>query len=71
MLRVEAEVAGTFGAEGAPAERFAYKARVSARASRQRIIELMQHTDSVAEIQNTVRRSCPVLLTEIEAHETV
>ena len=71
VQRVEAEVEGTFGAEGAPAERFAYRARVSARASRQRIIELMQHTDSVAEIQNTVRRSCPVLLTEMEAHETV
>jgi organic hydroperoxide reductase OsmC/OhrA len=69
--RVEVEVEGTFGAEGAAAERFAYHARVSAKASRREIIELMQHTDSVAEIQNTLRRSCPVLLTEIEAHEAV
>jgi len=69
--RVEVEVEGTFGAEGAAAERFAYHARASAKASRQEIIDLMQHTDSVAEIQNTLRRSCPVLLTEIEADEAV
>jgi organic hydroperoxide reductase OsmC/OhrA len=69
--RVEVEVEGTFGAEGAAAERLAYHARVAAKASRQEIVELMQHTDGVAEIQNTLRRSCPVLLTEIEADETV
>ena len=68
--RVEVEVEGAFGAEGAAAERFAYHARVAAKASRQEIVELMQHTDGVAEIQNTLRRSCPVLLTEIEADET-
>lgn len=69
--RVEVEVEGTFGAEGAAAERLAYHARVSAKASRQEIIDLMQHTDSVAEIQNTLRRSCPVVLTEIETLEAV
>ena len=69
--RVEVEVEATFGAERAAAERLAYHARVSAKALRQEIIDLMQHADSVAEIQNTLRRSCPVLLTEIEAHEAV
>ena len=68
--RVEVEVEATFGTEGAPAERFAYRARVSARAPREEILALMRHTDTVAEIQNTVRRACPVVLTEIEAQES-
>jgi organic hydroperoxide reductase OsmC/OhrA len=71
VRRVEVEVEGTFGAEGAPAERLAYHARVSAKASHHEIVDLMQHTDGVSEIQNTLRRSCPVLLTEGEAHEAV
>jgi organic hydroperoxide reductase OsmC/OhrA len=71
VQRVEVEVEGTFGAEGAAAERLAYHARVSAKAPRQEIIELMKHTDSVAEIQNTLRRSCPILLTDVGAHEAV
>jgi len=37
MHRVEVEVEATFGAEGAAAERLAYHARVSAKASRQEI----------------------------------
>lgn len=69
IRRAEVEAEAVFGAEGAPAERLAYRARVSARASRQEIIDLMQHTDTVAEIQNTLRRSCPVVLAGIEAHE--
>ena len=71
VQRVEVEVEGTFGAEGSAAERFAYHTRVSARASRQEILALMQHTDRVAEIQNTVRQSSPALLTPTEAHEFV
>jgi organic hydroperoxide reductase OsmC/OhrA len=67
--RVEVEVNATFGAEGAPAEQIAYAARVSAKASREAIIELIRHTDRVTEIQNTLRRACPVALTGIEAHE--
>jgi len=69
--RVEVEVEAMFGAEGAAAEQLAYRARVSAKASRERIIELMRHTDTVAEIQNTIRRPCPVVLTDIEANEAV
>lgn len=69
VRRVEVEVEAIFGAEGAPAERLAYHARVSATASRQEIIDLMRHTDSVTEIQNTLRRSCPVLLAGVDARE--
>ena len=69
IRRVEVEAEAVFGAEGAPAERLAYHARVTARSSRQAIIDLMRHTDTVAEIQNTLRRSCPVVFAGIEARE--
>lgn len=67
--RVEVDVEATFGAEGSAAEKLSYRARVSARASRDRIVDLMRHTDTVAEIQNTMRRSCQIALADIDAHE--
>lgn len=65
--RVEVEVEAVFGAEGAAAERLAYRARASGAASREELVALLRHTDTVAEIQNTLRRSCPVVLTDAEA----
>lgn len=58
--RVEVEVEGEFGKEGDPAESIEYRARVSADAPREKILDLMKHTDTVAEIQNTLRRSTHV-----------
>ena len=69
--RVEVEVDAVFGAEGAGAEQIAYRARVAAKASRDEIMGLMRHTDTVSEIQNTVRRSCPVVLTDVDVSEAV
>ncbi len=67
---VEVEVEGDFGAEGEPATRITYRARVAAQASEAQIRELMQHTDRVAEIQNTLRVATPMTLSGIEV-ETV
>ncbi len=50
---VEVQVQGDFGAEGTPAENITYQAKVTARADEVEIRALMQHTDQVAEIQNT------------------
>ncbi len=63
---VEVEVAGDFHAEGAPAQNVTYRAKVTAKASDSDIRELMQHTDRVAEIQNTLRVDTPVTLSQIE-----
>jgi hypothetical protein len=30
----------------------------------------MTHTDTLAEIQNTVRPSCPAVLADVDAHQT-
>ena len=64
--RVEVNVEGEFGAEGEPTKRVTYQARVFAHASDDEIREMMKFTDTVAEIQNTLRMGTPVVLTEIE-----
>jgi uncharacterized OsmC-like protein len=64
---VEVEVSGEFGSEGEAARNITYSALVSANARQDEILALMQHTDSVAEIQNTLRCSSPIILTKCEA----
>ncbi|MDQ3706218.1 MAG: OsmC family protein [Chloroflexota bacterium] len=65
--QVEVTVEGQFGAEGGPATDVTYRARVVAHAPEAEIRELMQHTDTVAEIQNTLRVATAVTLASIEA----
>ena len=64
--RVEVSVEGDFGAEGEPAKNVTYHAKVFADATEDEIRELMMFTDTVAEIQNTMRTETPVVLTGIE-----
>lgn len=64
--RVEVEVHGHFGAEGEPARNVTYQAKVFAQGNEEEIRELMKFTDTVAEIQNTLRIETPVVLREIE-----
>ncbi|HEX6772108.1 MAG TPA: OsmC family protein [Acidobacteriaceae bacterium] len=61
---VEVEVEGTFGAEGEGAREIRYRANVDADAPREEVLALMRHTDTVAEIQNTLRAGTPVMLTD-------
>lgn len=67
VKEVEVQVTGDFGGEGEPAKNVQYHARVAAHAGEQAIRELMQHTDRVAEIQNTLRTGTPVTLSDIQA----
>lgn len=60
--QVEVEVEGDFAAEGEPAKNVTYKAKVTAQASEAEIRDLMNHTDRVAEIQNTLRVETPLTL---------
>ena len=59
---VEVEVTGDFEAKGKPASNIVYRAKVNANASEEEIRELLKHTDTVAEIQNTLRAGTPVRL---------
>jgi organic hydroperoxide reductase OsmC/OhrA len=65
--QVEGEVEGQFGAAGEPATSVTYRARVTAHASEAEIRDLIQQTDTLAEIQNTLRVPTPVILDRIEA----
>jgi organic hydroperoxide reductase OsmC/OhrA len=67
--RVQVEVTGEFGSEGEGARNIRYSASVDARAPREEVLELMRHTDSVAEIHNTLRQASPVVLGECEVRE--
>jgi organic hydroperoxide reductase OsmC/OhrA len=64
---VEVEVEGDFGGVGEPDDNVTYRARVRAHATEAAIRELMAHTDTVAEIQNTLRVGPGVTLSGIEA----
>jgi uncharacterized OsmC-like protein len=57
---VEVEVEGDFEAAGKPASNIVYRAKVNADESPEKIRELMLHTDTVVEIQNTLRVGTPV-----------
>lgn len=66
MEGVEVQVEGDFGADGEPARNVTYTAKVISSASESEIQALMHHTDSVAEIQNTLRVGTPVTLSQVE-----
>jgi organic hydroperoxide reductase OsmC/OhrA len=70
VTSVEVTVEGDFAGEGEPARNVAYSAKVSAHAKERDIQDLMRHTDTVAEIQNTLRIATSVALTNIEAIST-
>jgi organic hydroperoxide reductase OsmC/OhrA len=67
IVKVEVEVIGEFGGEGEAARNITYRACVDAKAPREAILDLMRHTDGVAEIQNTLRHSVAIVLGECEA----
>ena len=67
LRSVRVEVTGEFGAEGEGAKNINYSASVDGSATQDELLALMRHTDTVAEIQNTLRTSVPVTLTHCQA----
>ena len=64
--KVEVEVSGDFGAEGEGAKNVSYSAKVHAKGTEEEIRALMEYTDTVAEIQNTLRAGTDVKLSGVE-----
>ena len=62
VKNVQVEVEGDFEAERQPASNIIYRVSVDADASEDKIQELIQYVDSIAEIQNTLRIGTPVTL---------
>lgn len=68
VQRVQVEVSGEFGdAPGSAAQNITYSAVVEAKVSEADILDLMRYTDTVAEVQNTLRLALPVTLIEMKA----
>lgn len=66
VRRVEVEVHGEFApVPGASAENITYDVRVEADAPEEQILDLIRHTDTVAEVQNTLRQGVTVRLGRI------
>ncbi len=59
---VEVEVEALFGGMGEPARQIRYRARVSADAPEEVVRALVEHTDRVAEVHNTLRAGISVEL---------
>jgi uncharacterized OsmC-like protein len=59
---VKVEVTGTFGNPGEPARDISYRVHVNADAPKATIDDLIRATDSLTEIQNTLRAGCAVRL---------
>jgi organic hydroperoxide reductase OsmC/OhrA len=65
VVGVEVEVDGEFGSAGEPARSISYRAKIKTRgATEQQVTELLEHTDTVAEIHNTLRKGIDVRLAE-------
>ncbi len=70
IRRVEVDVQGEFApVPGASAENVVYHVRVEADAPEDQILDLIRHTDTVAEVQNTLRQGVPVRLGQIAGTE--
>lgn len=68
VTSVQVDAYGHFdGVSGSPIHNITYSAVVEARASEADILALMRHTDTVAEIQSTLRLGTPVTLSDVRA----
>ncbi len=62
ITRVFVEATAEFSAEGAAGFNISYRAKLEGDATDEVLLELIRHTDSVAEIQNTLRSGVKVSL---------
>ena len=68
VRELEVVVNGEFGGRGDPAKNVTFDVAISADASDEKIKELLHLTDTVAEIQNTMRIGVPVKLGHTKIH---
>jgi organic hydroperoxide reductase OsmC/OhrA len=58
--RVDVTVEGEFGGAGEPAKSIRYRAHAQSQTHPDRLRDLLLHTDTVTEIQKTLRSGCPI-----------
>lgn len=64
IKNVQVDVAGDWGGEPVRAQGVTFTARVEADAPEEAILDLIRHTDQVAEIHNSLRLGTPVTLVD-------
>ena len=62
VSEVQVEFTGDFGADGEPGRNFRYKPVIKSDASTEQLEELINHTDAIAEIHETLRRGLNITL---------
>jgi organic hydroperoxide reductase OsmC/OhrA len=67
---VDVEVMGEYTGEGEPLGGLSYRATAWTSSPKEKVFEVMTHTDTVAEIHNTLRKAAEIQLTKCEVHET-
>lgn len=70
ITSVDVEVTATFGGRGEAAREISYRVTLAGDADRDTLIALAKHTDTVAEIHNTLRLGMPVTLAGVEITES-
>jgi organic hydroperoxide reductase OsmC/OhrA len=71
VTRVEVQASGDFFRDGEPLHNIRYRTAVHAEAPDDQILELMRRTDTVAEIQNTLRSASTVTLEHCVANASL
>jgi uncharacterized OsmC-like protein len=64
---VQVDVQADWGGDPVRAQNVTYSTRIEAEASEADILALIEQTDRVAEIPNSLRMGTPVMLTEVQA----
>ena len=67
IASVQVDVQADWGGEPVRAQNVTYSTRIEAEASEADILALIEHTDRVAEIPNSLRLGTPVMLAEVQA----
>ncbi|MGZ3612205.1 MAG: OsmC family protein [Ktedonobacteraceae bacterium] len=67
IASVQVDVQADWGGEPVRAQNVTYSTRIEAEASEADILALIEHTDRVAEIPNSLRLGTPVILAEVQA----
>lgn len=71
VSEVEVHASCEFNGEGEPGTGFRYKVFVNSKASEEEIADLIRHTDSIAEIHNTLRKGVEVTLETVKEEAKV
>lgn len=64
IMEIEVEVTGSFGAEGQPGTDFEYKPIIQSTATKEELQQLINDTDSIAEIHKTLRQGINIKLVQ-------